>query len=216
MATVLIVGLMVGIMCGAPDLVSLTLDASFTPLKLVVPILAVWGACRALGGISSSAFMAVGRPACVPIYQLVMLVIIAVCVYPATLEGGVVGVAGMFAVVGLTAQALRYGLVSRILGVPLLMLQVRVATPFLLAAVAVAAGFGCRAVANVGGNILGLVLTPAVGLLIYALGVLAWDRWTGVGVLDAVWSLKGKRTSRHRRLPVPGDAGPLVTAEAAP
>ena len=121
--TTVVVAIMLIIMLSAADLVNLLFDSSWQEMKIVIPLMAIWGACRALGGATSSVFMAVGKPFFASYYHLVMLFMLAVLVYPMTSRGGLIGVSLMLASIGMTVQALRYGLIAKLLPPMLLALS---------------------------------------------------------------------------------------------
>ena len=188
--TTVVVAIMLIIMLSAADLVNLLFDSSWQEMKIVIPLMAIWGACRALGGATSSVFMAVGKPFFASYYHLVMLFMLAVLVYPMTSRGGLIGVSLMLASIGMTVQALRYGLIAKLLDLPAIEIYQRAFIPFCLA------GLSWLIVKTLIQPIfadlpsaLTIAIFPAVGLSIYLLGLFAWQSLSKIPVYQTLGSV---------------------------
>lgn len=192
-----IVGSALLVAVAAPDLVRLTMSGSWTKLGVLVPLLVIWGACRAIGGATSSIFQATGHPAQSSYAHLIMLVLLAATVYPAAHRFGLVGICAALAATGLVAQACRYVILARILGVPAGSLYARTFVPFGVAGVAWgAASLLGSATAGVP-PLARLILLPAAAAAVYAAGLAVWER---VGKVPVAETLLGVLPLRLRGL----------------
>lgn len=84
---------------------------------LLLP-LAIWGGCRGLGSTNSVLFQAIGRPALATVFQFLMVFLFVVVLIPCASRYGLKGTVYPLAAIGLTAQALRYWLVVRVVKIP--------------------------------------------------------------------------------------------------
>ncbi len=73
----------------------------------LLPWIAVWGACRALGAASSVLFQAIGKPAYATVFQFFMLILFAAVVIPSANIWGMHGVVYSLVGIGVTAQVAR-------------------------------------------------------------------------------------------------------------
>ena len=186
----IVVALMLIIILSIKDLVQLFFDASWQQMEMIVPFLAIWGACRALGAATSSVFMAVGKPGYSSLYHLVMLLMMVVFIYPAIKLAGLIGVSIMLATVGLIVQTMRYRLIAKILNCSAYHIYMRALVPFFIAGV-------CWSIVMVlRGSVqrdlppqLTIMSTPTIGLILYLIGLLIWQRVSGIPVFLNLISL---------------------------
>lgn len=84
-------------------------------LDIVIPmqVLAVWGAIRALGGSTSPVFLAIGKPKLITYFQAVMLVVMALTIFPLTNRYGILGTSWAVVLSNLLVHWLRYPLIAR-------------------------------------------------------------------------------------------------------
>ena len=114
------------------DFTAAFFNPSYSTMALLLPPLAVWGACRGLGAANSVLFQAIGRPALVSVFQALMLVLFVVALIPASVKFGLVGTAFSLAGIGLVAQLLRYALIVRVMGISQAALIRRLCLPLLV------------------------------------------------------------------------------------
>ena len=161
---------------GAPDFVNGILSPEWNEAIPIIQVLAIWGASRALGAVSSSLYQAIGRPALATLFQFVILVLFLAAIIPAARQFGAMGVATTLAIVGSLVQALRVPLLARVLGGS--------ARPLYLILLATVSSAACAVLAatTLGHSLgaihtvvrLGLVLVATGG--VYAGGLALWDR----------------------------------------
>ena len=89
-----------GIVAVAPQFVGAVLGTEWEPIVPLMQLLAVWGGIRAFGANVGAVFKSVGRPDFDTKLQAVKVAIIAVLIYPAAEQFGVLGVA--YVIVGNT------------------------------------------------------------------------------------------------------------------
>ena len=175
----------------ADPLVAVLLGAEWEPAVPVIRVLAIWGAVRALGAVTSPALQALGRPDAVAKYQFMQLVGIAVLIYPAIQAWGAVGAAVAVAVPTALTHPLRYPVISKIVQIPpvriagAFLVPVTAALPMAAAIVLVLRGFG-PALAT---TVLGLVTGGTTGLITYLVSGWLLDRAAGGHVKAALEAL---------------------------
>lgn len=169
----------------APELVAVWLDAEWGPAATLAPWLVVWGACRALGAMNSNLFMAVGQPRLASRYQLLMLAVFAVVIYPGAAIWGLNGVGAALAVVGLTGQAFRYRETAKVLRIRLRALLALSVVPATAGGLAVLAAVVARSLWGLD-EFLGLAVHLTLVATVFLAVLLLLDRWTGIGMLDIV------------------------------
>ena len=76
-----------------PQAVEVFLGSRWMPLIAAYEVLVLWGLIRSLGSTTHSLFKAVGKPYIVTGIQLSTVVILAVAIYPLTINGGIAGAA---------------------------------------------------------------------------------------------------------------------------
>lgn len=186
-ATLAIITLMLGIVFAAPGLVYSLRGRDDKEFIWLIQLLAVWGACRALGGATSSVFMACGKPNYVSKYHLLMLVMMAITIVPMTKQAGLLGVGVTLASIGLTAQALRYRLVSRLIECKSSVLYRQTAPAFASALMAYISvyifEFSTQQAISRSYQIL---LIPPIGISVFILNILIWNKLTGSMIFTTV------------------------------
>ncbi len=194
-----VVGVATLIIVGAADFVSLVLGGSWAELGAIIPLMAVWGACRAMGGATASVFFAVGKPMWVLYYHAVMLVMFVVLLVPMAKGAGLPGVAWTLAAVGLAAQTIRYPLIARFVSAPVSELYARTFVPMLASAIAIVASWVVVRAVPADQHLIRLILATLIGGTVYLLGLLVWDRTSKVDVFRTLLSVVPERF-RPRRL----------------
>ena len=119
-----------------PLFTSMFLKPEYAMVSSLLPILAVWGASRALGSINSVLFQATGRPALATIFQLLMVVLFAIFIFPLTNFYGLIGLAWGLVGVGTISHIGRCILLTKILNIRMADLVVRLALPVVVGLVA--------------------------------------------------------------------------------
>jgi O-antigen/teichoic acid export membrane protein len=196
--TTVVIGIATLIMVGAADFVAIALGKSWQELGAIIPLMAIWGACRAMGGATASVFFSVGKPIWASYYQVVMLVMLAVLLVPMTGGGGLAGVAWTLAAVGLTAQTLRYPLIARFLDAPVSELYLRTFMPMLCSAIAVASAWAVLRLLPLDAHIVRLAVGTLTAGAMYLLGLAVWDRTSEVHVFQTLLSVVPARLRRGR------------------
>ena len=118
-----------GFFCFSEDFTKLFFKEELQPVAAMLPWLAIWGACRALGSTNSVLFQAVGKPAYATLFQLLMLVLLACLVIPLVDRYESMGVVISLVVVGLVAQLGRYSLTIFELNISSKQIATRVLAP---------------------------------------------------------------------------------------
>lgn len=105
-----------GLAALADDIVLLLLGTDWKEAGPLIPFIAIWGTSRAIGTCLTSLLMAVGRPGAAAGFQYLMLILLAIGIYPAATQYGALGICVLLAVVGLAVQLFRYPLVAKSTG----------------------------------------------------------------------------------------------------
>lgn len=92
LSTVIAFPMAAGILVVAPQFVKSIFGSEWTPMIPIIQILSLWGAQRALGATVGPVFKAVGRPDISTKLQSLKVLIIAVLIYPAADQYGILGV----------------------------------------------------------------------------------------------------------------------------
>ncbi len=109
---------LVGFTIFAVDFTALFFRPEYQVMATLLPPLAVWGACRGLGATNSVLFQGIGKPALATVFQFFMLILFLTFLIPLSIRYGIMGIVYALAGIGLSAQALRYFLIVRILKIP--------------------------------------------------------------------------------------------------
>ncbi|TWT83856.1 Lipopolysaccharide biosynthesis protein WzxC [Planctomycetes bacterium CA13] len=129
------------LVCATVIFFSLTADVitkylfsdKYSEIAELLPVLAIWGGCRALGGMNSGALNAFGVPKYSVVFQLVMTAVLMILIVPLTNYFGIMGAAYSLAIAGIVGQLSRYSLIHQVLGVSYRQLFRIVFVPILLA-----------------------------------------------------------------------------------
>jgi O-antigen/teichoic acid export membrane protein len=168
------------------DAVLFLLGPTWSATSSLMPWLAIWAACRALGAGNSSLFQAIGRPALATVFQAVMLAMLAVGAYPVTQRWGVDGLVVLMAGIGIVVQLLRYPLLSSVLQLPRFALYARTLVPASAASCAAALAYVTRRWmpdVHVALRCVAALLVFSAGYVVVLLG---WRRVTACEAVDAV------------------------------
>ncbi|MCX7997144.1 MAG: lipopolysaccharide biosynthesis protein [Patescibacteria group bacterium] len=136
-----LVGMLIIVFAG--DFIVLVLGNQWLPMKLALQILTVWGILRSLGATAGSLWNAMGKPSIATKIQLVQTVIIAIYIFPLTLQWGYTGTAASVVVAALIGNAIAYSMVLRTLQIPNMQLFKELFIPL---SAAVIAGIVCQIV----------------------------------------------------------------------
>jgi O-antigen/teichoic acid export membrane protein len=119
---------------------ALFLKEEYALVAQLLPILGVWGGCRALGAINSVFFQATGRPALATIFQVLMVVLFVLILIPATISYEMLGLAWALVGIGTIAQVGRFILLAKHFQFPVSQLLFRLVVPIVIGAFAY---YGC-------------------------------------------------------------------------
>ena len=173
-------------------------SADYSALESLIPILAIWGVCRALGGINSVALNSFGTPKYSVIFQLAMVAIVCFTIAPLTDAFGVMGAAYALAIAGVIAQLLRYTLITRVIGIRFSSIFCAVFLPLLVSTVAIAAS----ALVSVDETVLPRTLVACIAVVlasfIYLSAIILLDRQLGYGLVTHMTDLSRSARSWFR------------------
>jgi O-antigen/teichoic acid export membrane protein len=145
------------------------------PMVPALKILAFFGLCRALARCTSPLLKAMGKPNIIFWILLVKLIMIALIIYPLTINYGIVGTAISVTVPMALEQLYLWYLVSRLTGISISDLLIQVIRPVLLAGLMYSLLMLLK-------TILPLTTIPLfflyvlAGILIYGAGILVFDK----------------------------------------
>lgn len=130
-----------GFFCFSWDFTRLFFRDELKPIAAMLPWLAVWGACRAMGSTNSVLFQAIGKPALATLFQFLMLIVFAVLLFPLVQSHKSMGVVISLVIAGLAAQLGRYSLTVFELQISPMQVAARVLLPLVLGGVSGLATF---------------------------------------------------------------------------
>ena len=182
----LVFGLTAVLVAGAPDFVRGVMTPQWEPAVPLIQLLSLWGASRALGGVSSTLFQAVGRPMLASVYQTVMLILFAVAIYPVTIRYGAVGVAATYAVIGSVVQVFRVHLLARVLGESPSTLYMVLFATLTSAVTGTICGMSVGYLLDGTGALVRLAGVVVTTGTTYAVGLLVWSRLTEPDLLPSL------------------------------
>jgi PST family polysaccharide transporter/lipopolysaccharide exporter len=157
----------------AEDITLVLLGDQWTPMITALQILAFAGLSRALAGTAGPLFQAVGRPDVLAKVSFVRLVLLAIIIYPLTVNLGIEGSALAILLTSLAVHGGSLYLATRFSEAPLRSMAGAIAFPAAHAAIMALAVFGVRALLPAQIGLLGLILLVAVGVATYVLATLA-------------------------------------------
>lgn len=169
------------------DFVAFCLKPEYAAAAAILPFLAVWAACRALGSTNTVLFQAIGRPAFATIFQLLMVVMF-IGLVPITIAYKLPGVAIGLAVIGFTAQICRYIALSYVTNASLKQVALRIVVPVGAGLVALLVARGCFNLIDNQFHLLRLIVGLTVLTAVYGIATLTIDRKFGFGITDFVLS----------------------------
>jgi PST family polysaccharide transporter/lipopolysaccharide exporter len=170
----------------APMFVPVVLGPDWEPTIRPLQIIALAAVGHAVAATASSLWQALDRPDLLTKTKTLSMVVLAVTAVPATIEYGVVGTATAVTVTAFVVAPVRILFVASLLDMSARSLLTPLAGPTLatvLMAVAVA-----PTVTALSPTVLGLLASVGVGVLVYALALIALD-WTRLDTLDPVREL---------------------------
>lgn len=97
-----------GALVASKSFTSVFLRPEYAEVATLLPMLCIWGVCRALGSTNSVIFQAIGKPHLATLFQFIMLALFAVILIPLTWLYGLTGIAISLMLIGLLAQLGRY------------------------------------------------------------------------------------------------------------
>lgn len=166
------------------DFVELFFNENYALVSTMLPWLAVWGACRALGSTNTVLFQAIGRPALATVFQFLMVVMFVAVLIPMAVFYGTFGVVYSLVAIGVCAQIGRYVFLAHVLEVPLFNIVIRVLVPIGIGTVSV---LGTFLVLNLidGQHHVARLLVGLISIsIIYFAGTLIVDRRCRFGIAD--------------------------------
>lgn len=175
-----------GMVALGSDFTSLCFRPEYASVATLLPVLAVWGSCRAMGAANSVIFQAIGKPALATVFQFLMLGMFIVILIPATKYYGTVGLAISLAVIGVTAQIGRYLVIARVLKVTLKAVLSRALLPVVLASVTWAVTTLVLTLIHEQSHLLRFVTGLCVVLTTYGIGSIWLDHRFQFGLLSFV------------------------------
>ena len=163
---------------------NLFLNSEYKIVAQLLPVLSLWGACRAIGSVNSVLFQATGRPALATIFQVVMVVLFFAVAIPMTVYHGLLGLAWGLVIAGTVSHIGRFVFLAKILNVGFGKLFLRAFIPTM---VGMASYLSCSAVLQLlVGNALWIQF--AVGTLVlvvtFTVGCLVSESIFNFGVLE--------------------------------
>jgi len=178
------------------DFTKLFFNEEYSLVASLLPYLAIWGACRALGATNTSLFQAAGRPALATIFQVLMLVLFVVLLVPMARAHGLTGVAIALALIGVSAQLFRYFLIPFIVDIRGSAIFWRVVTPLVSGVLAAVLAMGVMKFIPEEQHLLRLIVGLIVISVVYLLGSIAIDMKLKFGVTDFMKSNLNHRLGR--------------------
>jgi O-antigen/teichoic acid export membrane protein len=169
---------MAGLVCAcSPDFYRLVLGEKWlAALPLVLP-LTIWSVCAMFAGILAGVYQSLGRPKLWTQTVFFMVCLLAAGIFPMTHWLGALGVAILMAFIGVLMQLVRYGIISRLLGLPFTKVLRHVVTPTVACIVSMVITTGIRRLFPVTNPLTGLIVSAASLLSTYALCLALGNRW---------------------------------------
>jgi O-antigen/teichoic acid export membrane protein len=169
---------MAGLVCAcSPDFYRLVLGEKWlAALPLVIP-LTIWSVCAMFAGILAGVFQALGRPKLWTQTAFLMVCLLAAGIFPMTHWLGALGVAILMAFIGVLMQLIRYGIISRLLGLRFTKVLQHVVTPSVACIVSIVITSRIRSLIPMGNYLTGLIVSAFSLLSVYAICLGICNRW---------------------------------------
>ena len=170
----------------AQDAVGIIFDERWIFPGALIPCLAIWGVCQTVEVNSNSLFMSIGRPNLSSLFQLFMVITMAILIVPVALRHGMIGISVLMAAIGLCALLLRTIVLAKTLRTPVGKVLINLFVPMAASILAISsAGFLRQFVIQVPA-LARLILIGAATSTIYALGILVMSRWTSLNITEII------------------------------
>lgn len=183
----------VGFAILAEDFTALFFGPEYKMMATLLPPLAIWGACRGLGASNSVLFLGIGRPAIATVFQFFMLILFLVGLIPISIRYGIMGTVLSLALIGLSAQALRYFLIIHVVNISGREIFKCLIIPICIATLSGVAAWISMSVITPHLYALRLMIGGCVLLSTFSLGSLWLDNYFRLGLRDFVQSVMPKR-----------------------
>ena len=176
----------VGMLALGNDFTKLFLKPNYAIVADLLPWLAVWGACRALGATNTSLFQGAGKPALATIFQVLMLVLFAIFLIPAAQNYGIVGIAVVLAGIGLVAQLSRYSLIIYIFKIKTSDIVIRIIAPIIAGLMAMVPCYLAMACFGPNQHLLRLIVGFVVVVGVFTAASVLIDKKFNFGVVEFI------------------------------
>ncbi|NIA25995.1 MAG: oligosaccharide flippase family protein [Gammaproteobacteria bacterium] len=162
-----------------PQLVGTFMGAKWLPLIPAFNVLLLWGLLRSIGSTTSPLLFAAGRPDINTKLQLVMVLLLAVAIYPFTIQGGIVGAAWATVVTGVLPVGYVLLLTGRFLETKRWAIFRTLVVPTVSSLIMIGALVLARGPLGFSAGPWLLAWGPAFGILVYGAAILLASRTLG-------------------------------------
>ncbi len=170
------------------DFTYVFLGKQWIPMVSAMRALAIWGVIRSLGGSTSPVLLAIGRPKLITLFQAIMLLSMALLIYPLTLEWGILGTALAVVFANLSVHWLRYPIIAKAIHCRSWEIYRLALFPIVATIIMVAFIFALKA--NVGmffePSILGLLFLGGIGGVIYIAVIYLYSRFLQYDIIEVI------------------------------
>ena len=178
----------IGFFCLSEDFTKMMFRENVHPIAGMMPWLAIWGACRALGTTNSVLFQAIGKPALATVFQFMMLFMFGTLLIPMAIWYGVIGVVYALVIIGLSAQIGRYCLIVIELRIPITKIAERTLIPLAIGAVAWLATWSILSTLPANAHTARMVVGMVIVISSYASLTVYTDRKLSFGITQFISS----------------------------
>jgi PST family polysaccharide transporter/lipopolysaccharide exporter len=180
----------IGILLVTDPFVRVFLGSKWTPIIVVMQILALWGLIRSIGATTGPLFKAINRPDYETKLQLLKLVLIAIAIYPATATYGIEGTALVIIGSAFLPMPLSLWIVSKEIGSSLLTVLHQFLYPTVGCVIMALSVTIIRNWLALESSLVAFFLIILAGSVSYSVALLAFEWWVGFGLRSLIATVR--------------------------